>query len=119
MIKGGLPGQIIAFAMTDGGYELALVGQCNLLVDGNDTVLPGHNQTINLRIEALGGVIFPKVANPISNPVAGVRRMGAQVSIMSRVVNYRLQPKGITRAKLVKEIAKQLRNFIEVRTLRT
>jgi len=38
--------------------------------------LPGHNQTINLRIEVLGGVIFPKVANPISNPVAGVRRMG-------------------------------------------
>jgi len=34
-------------------------------------------------------------------------------------MNYQGEPKGITRAKLVKEVAKQLGNFLEVCALRS
>lgn len=53
----GAASQRITFAMADGRCfpaELALVGQCNRLVDGDDTVFAEHHQTINMRIEVFG-----------------------------------------------------------------
>ena len=61
MIQGSVAGQIIMFATANGGYfpaELALAGQCDLLVDANGTVFTDHNQTINLRIEVSSRFTF-------------------------------------------------------------
>jgi len=94
-IPGGVGGQSIMFTTTDGGgfpAGFALLGQCNNLVDGNGVVFIEPNHTINLRIE------WP-----------GYDGWGGQI----RIVNYQEEPKGISRAKLVREIAKQLEKFIE------
>ncbi|KAF9650887.1 hypothetical protein BDM02DRAFT_3185042 [Thelephora ganbajun] len=94
-IPGGVADRRIMFAMADGTCfpaQLALVGQCDRLLDGNGVVFTERNQTINLRIE------WP-----------GYEGWGAQI----RTVNYQEEPMGITRARLVREIAKQLERFIE------
>jgi len=63
VIQDGAAGQIIMFATEDGGYfpaELALAGQCDLLVDANGAVFPDHNQTINMRIEVCNRFFLPE-----------------------------------------------------------
>ena len=88
MIQGGGPGQVIMFAMADRKYipaELALAGQCELLVDGNGTVFPDHNQTINMRIEVDDRIFIP---NPTADSISpfkwpGYDGWGAQVSAVT------------------------------------
>jgi len=83
------------FATADGNpfpAELALAGPYDALVDGNDIVFTGQNHTISVRIQ------WP-----------GYDGWAAQV----RIVTYQGNPEGITRAKLVKEVSKRLRDFIK------
>lgn len=91
----GTPPERITFAMADGKpfpAELALAGQCELLVDKDREAFTEQPQTINLRIE------WP-----------GYDGWGAQI----RTVNYEEQPRSITHAGLVNEIAEQLQKFTE------
>ena len=83
VIQGGAAGQVIQFAMVDGGCgcypaESALAGHCELLVDLNGTVFPDHNQTINMRIEVHNFFFTFRAVAYSTSPftVAGVRWMG-------------------------------------------
>ena len=81
-IPHGAAGQRIMFGMEDRRYlpaELALSGQCDRLVDRNNTVFTDHHQTINMRIEVSGLFIIPRAAahSIPTSAVAGVRWMGS------------------------------------------
>jgi len=76
------------FASADGAHfpaELALAGQCDHLVDANGMVLPGHDQTINMRIEVSDSSVTPRLSLipflPLQWP--GYNGWGAQVNIMA------------------------------------
>ena len=120
------------FAMDNGNCfpaEDALAERFDLLVDGTSTVFSDQNQTINMRVEVFGLFVIPvlSLVSFLCIQWPGYNGWVAQVSItflgerigwttfQIRIVNYQGDPKGINRAKLVKEIAKQLKNFIEVR----
>lgn len=64
-IPDGILSQTITFMTVHGGHfpaELALTGQCNLLVDGDSEAFTDRSQTINLRTEVIGLCIIPKLS---------------------------------------------------------
>ena len=86
-IPEGAAGQRIMFAMADGmcfPAELALAGQCDLLVDGGGVVFNEPNHTINLRIEVFGLLVTtkPSLIPYLRSQWPGYNGWGAQVSVM-------------------------------------